>query len=134
MTNEKITLADVENTVKQNASLTFDEYQAIKEPAVNILINDFARKAIERANENGQDLTWDEAVELAKNEIPASFVPEWMRNLRVLANISGAELVGFDNVTREIRFIREILEVVFEKEIDEYAAKVARRTAEVKNE
>ena len=48
-TNEEATLKDLEDTVSANKHLTFDEYAALKAPAIDAIVNDFAVKLVERA-------------------------------------------------------------------------------------
>ena len=106
-----------EEAVCKNADLTFEEYQSVREEAVEVIVNDFAVKAIAKAKSEGREMTIEEARTLAKKEIPAIFVPEWMRNLRIQANVSGMELTKFGEILFELRAIRQIFETVYEKEI-----------------
>ena len=64
-------LKDLEKTIEKNAHLSFDDYRAIREPAINAVINDYAAKIVE----NNPEITLAEAKEIAKNEIPTAFVP-----------------------------------------------------------
>ena len=111
MTTNEATIKDLEETVSANKHLTFDEYAAMKAPAIDAVINDFAAKLIERAKEQGETITLEEAREIAKNEIPAVFVPEWMKNLRVAANIAGTELTYLEQLKQGLDGITEMLSV-----------------------
>lgn len=113
-------LEDLIKTEEANASFSFEEYQSIREPAVNVIINDFAQKYIDRAKENGEIVTIEEAREIAKKEIPSTFVPEWMKNLRVSANIAGTELVYLERIISSLSDIHELLQVIGEDKINEY--------------
>ena len=86
-------LQNLKDTEEKNTALTFEEYQSIREPAVNVIINDFAQKYIEKAKERGETVTIDEAREIARREIRSTFVHVWMKNMRVSANIAGTELI-----------------------------------------
>ena len=119
------TLKDLELTLGQNIDLTFEEYQKIKEPAIAIVMNDYACKLIEEVKAKGGELTKAEALEIAKNEIPCSFVPEWMKSLRIGANLAGTEVVYFNQLLSEVQGISELLQVVFEDKIEEYCLKHA---------
>ena len=113
-------ISELENTIERRVELPFDEYQAIREPAVNVVINDYAVKLIEAARSKGEELTIEEAREIAKKEIPAAFVPEWMKNLRINANIAGTELCYLEGLKAALERIEELIRCVFEKQIDEY--------------
>ena len=113
-------LKDVELTIEQNKDLTFEEYKAIREPSYNVIINDYACKLIERAKENGTELSLAEAREKAKSEIPTAFVPEWMKNLRISANIAGTELVYLEAISSNLSRLEELLSVAFEPQIEAY--------------
>ena len=110
-----------------NAHLTFDEYAAMKEPAVNVIVNDYAVKLIEDAKKRGEDLTIAKAREIAKKEIPATFVPEWMKNLRVGANIAGTELAYLEGVKQSLDGVTELLSIIVDGGgyLDTYVAKHA---------
>jgi hypothetical protein len=116
-------LRQLEQTAEQNKHLTFEEYQAIREPAYNIIINDYACKLIEKAKENDETLTLAEAREIAKAEIPTSFIPEWMQNLRINANMQGTSLIYFEAITSGISRIEELLSVALEDKINAYIEK-----------
>ena len=111
---------ELEKTIEKNTALSFDEYQAIREPSVNIIVNDYAVKLVEQAKERGEELTLKDAKEIAKREIPAAFVPEWMKNLRISANIAGTELCYLEGLRSALERIEDLLRVVFEERIDEY--------------
>lgn len=119
-------LKSLELTMEQNKDLTFEEYQQIREPAVNIIVNDYACKLVEIAQEKGETLTLAEAKERAKKEIPATFVPEWMKNLRINANIAGTELVYLEGLASSLGRIEDLLQAVFEKQIDAYVQRHAK--------
>lgn len=114
------TLKDLEVTLGQNVDLTFEAYQKVKEPAIAIVLNDYACKLMEEAKEKGLELSKAEALEIAKNEIPASFVPEWMKNLRIGANLAGTEVVYLNQIVTELRGVSELLQIVFEDKIQAY--------------
>ncbi len=117
------TVKDLEKTIEQNKDLTFEEYKEMREPSYNVIINDYACKLIERAKERGEALTLEEAKERAKNEIPTAFIPEWMKNLRINANIAGTELIYLEALASGLARIEEILSVAFEDKIDAYIKK-----------
>ncbi len=123
-------LKNLEATCEQNTRLTFEEYAAIREPAVNAIINDYAAKLME----TDPSITLAEAKEIAKREIPASFVPEWMKNLRISANIAGTELCYLEALVGHLVNIEELLTIVFEKQIDKHLTRAAEsiRREEVK--
>lgn len=110
-TTEQATLKDLEDTVSANKHLTFDEYAVMKAPAIDAIVNDFAVKLVERAKENGQELSIQDAREIAKEEIPAAFVPEWMKNLRVSANIAGTELTYLEQLKQAVDGLTEMFSV-----------------------
>lgn len=114
-------LKELEQTLENKAHLSFEDYAAVREPAVNALINDYAVKLVERDPE----LTLPEAKEIAKREIPSTFVPEWMKNLRISANIAGTELCYLEAVIGALGRIEEMLSIVFEKTIDEHLTRLA---------
>lgn len=114
------TLKDLELTLGQNVDLTFEEYQKIKEPAIAIVLNDYACKLMEEVRAKGGEITKAEALEIAKNEIPASFVPEWMKHLRIGANLAGTEVVFLSEIVTELRGLTELLQIVFEDKIQAY--------------
>lgn len=114
------TLKDLELTLGQNVDLTFEEYQKVKEPAIAIVLNDYACKLMEEVRAKGGELTKAEALEIAKNEIPANFVPEWMKNLRIGANLAGTEVVFLSEIVTELRGLTELLQIVFEDKIQAY--------------
>lgn len=116
-------LQNLKDTEEKNAALTFEEYQSIREPAVNVIINDFAQKYIDRAKERGETVTIDEAREIARKEIPSTFVPEWMKNLRVSANIAGTELIYLEQVVSELSEIQDLLRIIGEDKIEAYIKK-----------
>ena len=119
-------LDELERTTERNVPLSFEEYIAIREPAVNIVINDYAHRMIEAEKEKGEStLTFEEAKEIAKKEIPAGFVPEWMKNLRVSANIAGTELCYLEALKGTLDRIEELLHIVFEEKIEEHLTKLA---------
>ena len=119
------TLKDLEFTLGQNIDLTFEEYQKLKEPAISIVLNDYACKLIEEVKAKGGTLTKEDALEIAKNEIPCSFVPEWMKSLRIGANLAGTEVVYFSQLLSELQGISELLQIIFEDKIEEYCLKHA---------
>ena len=114
------TLKELELTLGQNIDLTFEEYQKVKEPAIAIVLNDYACKLMEEVKEKGAILSKEEALEIAKNEIPASFVPEWMKNLRIGANLAGTEVAFLSQIIAELRGISELLQIGFEDKIEAY--------------
>lgn len=114
-------LKDLETTIEKNAHLSFDEYRAIREPAINAVINDYAAKIVE----NNPEITLAEAKEIAKTEIPTAFVPEWMKNLRISANIAGTELCYLEAINGTLSRIEELLTIVFEKPIEKYLTRAA---------
>lgn len=116
------TLKDLENTLGQNVELTFDAYQKLREPAIAIVLNDYACKLIEEAKAKGLELSKADALEIAKNEIPASFVPEWMKNLRIGANLAGTEVVYLNQIVTELRGLSELMQIAFEDKISAYVA------------
>ena len=126
-------LKDLEKTIEKNAHLSFDEYRAIREPAINAVINDYAAKIVE----NNPEITLAEAKEIAKTEIPTTFVPEWMKNLRISANIAGTELCYLEALNGTLSRIEELLTIVFEKPIEKYLTRAAqsirRETSEEEN-
>lgn len=114
-----LTLADLKASFAQDALLTFEEYEAKKEPAVEIVLHDFARKAMEKAEEAGTPMTEEEALLLARESIPAAFVPEWMRNLRMGANLAGTEITYLEGLRLVLEEIRDILMLVHGDKIAE---------------
>jgi hypothetical protein len=119
------TIKDLEETLHLNVDLTFEEYQKIKEPAVQIVINDYASKLMEEVAQKGGQLSREEALEIAKNEIPANFVPEWMKSLRIGANLAGTEVVFMNQIVTELQGISELLQVCFEEKIENYCLRHA---------
>ena len=111
---------NLERTIEANANLTFEEYKEMREPSYNAIINDYAVKLMERTSKNGELITLDEAKARAKREIPLEFIPEWMRNLRINANIAGTELIYLEGIASQLGRIEELLSAVFEKQIQEY--------------
>ena len=116
-------LQNLKDTEEKNTALTFEEYQSIREPAVNVIINDFAQKYNEKAKERGETVTIDEAREIARKEIPSTFVPEWMKNLRVSANIAGTELIYLEQVVSALSEIQDLMSIIGEDKIEAYIKK-----------
>lgn len=114
------TVKELEETMNVNANLTFEEYKEIQEPSYIAVINDYAVKVMERAKENGEEITLSEAKEIAKKEIPLDFIPEWMRNLRVNSNIAGTTLIYLEALSSGLERIEEIMSVAFEPQIQDY--------------
>ncbi len=114
------TLETMKKTAEANAFLSFEEYAAIKEPAVNIVVNDYAAKMVEEAKKKGEELTMEKARELARKEIPSTFVPEWMKNLRISANIAGTELCYLEGIKQQLEGISELLQIAIDDKIDAY--------------
>ena len=136
-TNEA-TLRDLEDTINANRHLTFDEYSALRSPAIDAVINDYAVKLVQKAKEAGEVVTIDEAREMAKDAIPAAFVPEWMKNLRVSANVAGTELTYLEQLKQGLDGIAEMLSIILDASglFDKYVKKHAgefRRAEEVSN-
>ncbi len=119
------TIKELERTLGQNIDLTFEEYKKIKEPAVAIIINDYADKLISEVKTKGGEISKEDALEIAKNEIPCSFVPEWMKSLRIGANLAGTEVVYFNQILTELQGISELIQIAFEDKIGEYCLKHA---------
>ena len=113
-------LNELEKTIEKNSILPFEEYAAIREPAVNIVVNDYATKIIEKAKSEGKEISLAEAREIAKKEIPAAFVPEWMKNLRISANIAGTELCYLEAIKSGLERLEALMTVAFDEQIDEY--------------
>lgn len=113
-------LKELELTIEQNKHLSFEEYKAIREPSYNVIINDYACKLVEKAKENGEELSLTEAKEIAKQEIPTAFIPEWMKNLRISANIAGTELVYLESISSNLLRLEELLSVALEPQIQAY--------------
>ena len=61
-----------------------------------------------------------EAKEIAKQEIPTAFIPEWMKNLRISANIAGTELVYLESISSNLLRLEELLSVALEPQIQAY--------------
>ena len=123
--NTDIKLSHIRDAAERNVYLPFEEYAATKEPAINIILRDYAAKIIEKAKEAGDTITQEEAIEIARREVPATFVPEWMRNLRIGANIAGTELTYLEGLHSELSEIKELLYIAFEKSINDYARRHA---------
>ena len=109
---DNLTLADLKASYAQDALLTFEEYEAKKEPAVEIILHDFARKAMEKAAEAGTPMTEEEALLLARESIPVAFVPEWMKNLRMGANLAGTEITYLEGLRLVLEEIRDLYMLV----------------------
>lgn len=114
------TVKELEETMNVNSNLTFEEYKEIQEPSYIAVINDYAVKVMERAKDNGELITLEEAKEIAKKEIPLDFIPEWMRNLRVNSNIAGTTLIYLEALSSGLERIEEIMSVAFEPQIQDY--------------
>lgn len=114
------TLETMQKTAEANAFLSFEEYAAIKEPAVNIIVNDYATKMVEEAKKKGEELTMEKARELARKEIPSAFVPEWMKNLRISANVAGTELCYLEGIRGQLETLTELLHIIADDKIDAY--------------
>lgn len=108
------TLKDLEETVNANRTLTFEEYASLRAPAVSAVINDFAANIVEKAKKDGVEISFEEAKEIAKNEIPVTFVPEWMRNLRISANVAGTELTYLEQLKQSLDGIAEMLSIIID--------------------
>ena len=120
-------LHDLESVTTANVHLTFDEYAAMKEPALNVIINDYAVKLMEKAEKEGKAVELEEAREIAKNQIPAAFVPEWMKNLRIGANVAGMELTYLEQLKGSIDGLTEFVSIIADGGgfIDRYVEKHA---------
>lgn len=112
--SQSATIKDLERVVSANVHLSFEDYAAMREPAVNVIVNDYACKLIEAAKAKGEELTLADAREIAKKEIPAAFVPEWMKNLRIGANIAGTELTYLEQLKTSLDGVTELLSVIAE--------------------
>lgn len=113
-------LSELEQTMRNNTLLSFEEYAAIREPAYNIIINDYASKLMKKAKDEGVEMTREEAEEIARKEIPTNYVPEWMTNLRISANIAGTTLCYLEGLKSSLERIEDLLRVVHEEDIDAY--------------
>ncbi|MBQ8289331.1 MAG: hypothetical protein IJY01_00465 [Clostridia bacterium] len=113
-------LSELEQTLRKNTLLSFEEYAAIREPAYNIIINDYATKLMKKAKDEGVEITREEAEEIARKEIPTNYVPEWMTNLRISANIAGTTLCYLEGLKSSLERIEDLLRVVHEEDIDAY--------------
>lgn len=113
-------LSELEQTMRNNTLLSFEEYAAIREPAYNIIINDYATKLMKKAKDEGVEITRKEAEEIARKEIPTNYVPEWMTNLRISANIAGTTLCYLEGLKSSLERIEDLLRVVHEEDIDAY--------------
>lgn len=125
MTDQTIKLSHIRDAAERNVYLPFEEYAATKEPAINIILRDYAAKIIAKAKEDGAELTQEEAMEIARHEVPATFVPEWMRNLRIGANIAGTELTYLEGLHSELSEIKELLYIALEPALSAYAQRHA---------
>jgi hypothetical protein len=114
------TLDTLQRTAENNVHLTFEEYAALREPAVVAVINDYAAKLIDAAKKAGEALTLDDAREIARKQIPSTFVPEWMKNLRISANIAGTELCYLEGIKQQLEGISELLQIAIDDKIDAY--------------
>ena len=115
------TAKDFEEVINANKDLTFEEYAAMKEPALNIVLRDYAWKLMEK----NPALTKDEAMERAKAEVPGAFVPEWVKNLRIAANISGTTFVYLERINDNLVQLQDLISMIFEDKIEEYLIKHA---------
>ena len=125
-------LKELEQTIENKTHLSFEDYAAMREPAVNALMNDSAVKLVEQSPE----ITLEEAKEIAKREIPSTFVPEWMKNLRISANIAGTELCYLEAIVGALTRIEELLSIVFEERVDKHLTELAKsfRREEIDND
>ena len=125
MSDQTIKLSNIEEAAERNCLLTFEEYAAIKEPSVNIIVRDYACKLLAKAKEAGVEMTLEEAERQAREQIPAAFVPEWMKNLRIGANLAGTELTYLEGLHSELSEIKELLYIALEDKIEQYARRHA---------
>lgn len=132
------TIETIEKTAEKDVYLSFEEYAAMKEPAVAVIVNDYAAKLVDAAKKRGDELSMEAAREIAKSEIPAGFVPEWMKNLRVSANIAGTELCYLEGIRMQLEGITELLHIAVDDKIDAYIERhrgdFKNAAAEVRNE
>ena len=114
-------IENLNKTIEKNSSLTFEEYSQRREPAINVIVNDYAAKLCDET----PGLTLDEAREIARREIPAGFVPEWMKNLRISANIAGTELCYLEAIVGSLQRLEEMLSIVFADKIERHLEELA---------
>lgn len=130
------TLRDLEDTVNANRYLSFDDYAALRAPAVEAVINDYAVNLVKAAKDAGDELTIDAAREMAKDAIPVAFVPEWMRNLRVSANVVGTEITYLEQLKQVLDGIAEMVSMfldasgLFDAYVKKHAEDFKRMTAQ----
>lgn len=114
-------IENLEKTMKNHVAMSFEEYRQMREPAVNVIVNDYAAKLIDA----DPSLTLETAREIAKKEIPCTFVPEWMKNLRISANIAGTELCYLEAIVGALGRIEEILSIAFGEKIEEHLTELS---------
>lgn len=114
-------IENLEKTMENHVAMSFEEYRQMREPAVNVIVNDYAAKLIDA----DPSLTLETAREIAKKEIPCTFVPEWMKNLRISANIAGTELCYLEAIVGALGRIEEILSIAFSEKIEEHLTELS---------
>lgn len=114
-------IENLEKTMENHVAMSFEEYRQMREPAVNVIVNDYAAKLIDA----DPSLTLETAREIAKKEIPCTFVPEWMKNLRISANIAGTELCYLEAIVGALGRIEEILSIAFGEKIEEHLTELS---------
>lgn len=114
-------IENLEKTMENHVAMSFEEYQKMREPAVNVIVNDYAAKLIDA----DPSLTLETAREIAKKEIPCTFVPEWMKNLRISANIAGTELCYLEAIVGALGRIEEMLSIAFSEKIEEHLTELS---------
>ena len=116
-------IENLEKTIENGTGLSFEDYSSRREPAFNVVVNDYAVKLVEADTEG--KLTLEEAKEIAKKEIPTTFIPEWMKNLRISANIAGTELCYLESIVGGLSRIEDMLSLIFADKIEENLTKIS---------
>lgn len=117
-TPEKVSLKEVENIVRTDTDLTYEEYATKSQPMLGVILRDFAYHAIEKAREQGREMSQEEAMELAKREIPIDGVPEIVKNFRVACNLSVMQMSMMEKIHEKLCYLVEDFETAFGDKID----------------
>ena len=109
-------------TKNEFKELSFEDYAKLRAPAVNAVVNDYAAAIYADAKKRKRPIKYETAVSRAKKNLPELFVPEWMKNLRVIANARGTEVQFMREILDSLNRLEELVGVVHEGEIEAWIA------------
>lgn len=125
----KISNEQVKEAMEKNVDKSFEDYAKEFDTARKIVRNDLAVKLMEK----DKALKLEQALEMAEKETPQDAMPELIRNLRISANYCGTMWNMLEAIRFGINEQTDILKIVFEKQINEWAKKEASNIKRIQN-